>query len=55
MANLDPLGIHAFREKPDGPPELDYKYHGFTEGDLDRKLNLLGVSTGGEGFHLHHD
>ena len=47
MANLDPLGIHAFRGNPNGPPELDYTYHGFTEADLDRKLNLLGVSTGG--------
>ena len=45
LANLDPLGIHAFRQGE--PPELDYKYHGFTEADLDRHLNLLGTSTGG--------
>lgn len=45
MANLDPLNIHAFRK--DTPQELDYKYHGFTDADLDRKLNLLGTSSGG--------
>ena len=33
------------------PPELDYKYHGFTDADLDRPLNLLGTATGGnKGF-----
>jgi len=40
MANLDPLGIHSFRS--DTPPELDYKFHGFKDEDLDRQLNLLG-------------
>lgn len=45
IANLDPLGVHAFRR--DVPQELDYKYHGFTDADLDRKLNLLGTSSGG--------
>eukprot|EP01038_Epipyxis_sp_PR26KG_P007056 gene7056-9631_t len=46
VANLDPLGIHSFR--PNTPPaELDYKYHGFTDADLDRKLNLLGNTSGG--------
>lgn len=45
IANLDPLGINAFRR--DAPPELDYKYHGFKDEDLDRTLNLLGTSTGG--------
>ena len=47
MANLDPLGIHAFRSSSTGPQELDYKYHGFTDGDLDRQMNLLGNSSGG--------
>jgi len=48
LANLDPLDIHAYRESgPEGPAELDYTYHGFTEADLDRKLNLLGNSSGG--------
>lgn len=47
IANLDPLGINAFREHPNGPAELDYKHHGFTDKDLDRKLNLLGKATGG--------
>lgn len=46
LANLDPLDIHAFRD-PVGAPELDYTHHGFREADLDRKLNLLGTSTGG--------
>jgi 2-oxoglutarate dehydrogenase E1 component len=45
VANLDPLGIHSFRR--DFPAELDYKYHGFTDADLDRKLNLYGTSSGG--------
>lgn len=44
-ANLDPLGIHAFRTSI--PSELDHKFHGFTDADLDRKLNLLGTSSGG--------
>ncbi len=45
IANLDPLGMHAFRQET--PPELDYTYHGFKEADMDRTLNLLGHSTGG--------
>lgn len=45
MANLDPLGIHSFRS--DTPPELDYKFHGFKDEDLDRQLNLIGKSSGG--------
>lgn len=45
-ANLDPLGLHAFRSITT-PPELDYTYHGFQENDLDRQLNMLGNSTGG--------
>jgi 2-oxoglutarate dehydrogenase E1 component len=53
MANLDPLGIHPQREKCEGPPELDYTYHGFTEADLDRKLNLLGNSSGGLNYKLY--
>ena len=51
LANLDPLHIHAFRPK-ESPPELDYKFHGFTEQDLDRPLNLLGKSTGGNAGFL---
>jgi 2-oxoglutarate dehydrogenase E1 component len=51
IANLDPLGIHSFRT-PTPPPELDYKYHGFTDADLDRTLNLLGTSTGGNTGYL---
>jgi 2-oxoglutarate dehydrogenase E1 component len=45
IANLDPLGMDTFRQTP--PPELDYKYHGFKDTDLDRTLSLLGTSTGG--------
>jgi len=51
MANLDPLGIHAFRSKTP-PRELDYQHHGFTEADLDRPLNMLGTSTGGNTGYL---
>jgi 2-oxoglutarate dehydrogenase E1 component len=51
IANLDPLGLHNFRSASGPPKELDHKYHGFTDADLDRPLNLLGTSTGGnEGF-----
>jgi 2-oxoglutarate dehydrogenase E1 component len=46
MANLDPLGLNGFRD-PRGVPELDYKFHGFTDADLDRKLNLQGNHSSG--------
>ena len=52
MANLDPLQFHAHRH-PQGAPELDYKVHGFTDADLDRKLNLLGSSSGGNTGYLN--
>eukprot|EP01036_Dinobryon_divergens_P028687 gene28687-37675_t len=51
IANLDPLGLHNYRD-PQGPPELNYTYHGFKESDLDRTLNLLGTSTGGNTGYL---
>jgi 2-oxoglutarate dehydrogenase E1 component len=51
VANLDPLGINSFRNA-NPPPELDYKYHGFKDEDLDRTLNLLGTSTGGNTGYL---
>lgn len=41
-ANLDPLGLHSFRAATP-PPELDYHFHGFTDADLDRVLNLKGT------------
>lgn len=47
IAKLNPLGLHSTRLPQDTPPELDYKFHGFTDEDLDRKLNLLGKSSGG--------
>lgn len=46
MAKLDPLGMHKYRSEA-GPPELDFRYHGFKESDLDRQLNLLGNTSGG--------
>ena len=64
-AKLDPLGIYnpdAFPYRPsnlmdlsstDGwPPELTIEYHGFTEQDLDRRLNFLGRSSGGNKGYL---
>jgi len=46
-APVDPLGLHAFRA-PAPPPELDPRFHGFTEADLDRPLNLKGRGAGGQ-------
>lgn len=55
IANLNPLGLGSNRTGTiDPPPELDFHYHGFTEADLDRKLNLLGKSTGGNTGFLEH-
>ena len=51
LANLDPLGIHGYRSG-ETPPELDYKHHGFTDDDLDRPLNLLGKTSGGNAGFL---
>jgi len=46
-AHLDPLGLHAFRP-PEEPPELSPYFHGFSEEDFDRPLNLKGKSAGGQ-------
>lgn len=51
IANLDPLGLHGYRSEST-PVELDYKHHGFKEEDLDRPLNLLGKTTGGNAGFL---
>ena len=51
LANLDPLGIHGYRSR-EPPAELDYKHHGFTDADLDRPLNLLGKTSGGNAGFL---
>mmetsp|Transcript_27829 Transcript_27829/g.69902 ORF Transcript_27829/g.69902 Transcript_27829/m.69902 type:complete len:1019 (+) Transcript_27829:71-3127(+) len=49
-ANLDPLGLHEWRTwfSSSGVPELDPKYHGFTEADLDKpcEVNFPGVRPG---------
>jgi len=54
-ARLDPLDLHTKASFPWGArsadEQLDFRYHGFTEADLDRKLNLKGNSSGGhKGF-----
>ena len=51
LANLDPLGLHGYRSR-EPPAELDYKHHGFTDADLDRPLNLLGKTSGGNAGFL---
>ena len=67
-AKLDPLGVHwkeSFPSRPENSPEfrgefsddgypdfLHHTYHGFTDADLDRKLNFLGTSTGGQKGYL---
>jgi 2-oxoglutarate dehydrogenase E1 component len=49
LSNLDPLGLHTFRHEV--PPTLDYKYYGFTDEDLDRKMDIQGATPGGsDGF-----
>ena len=53
VANLDPLKLYSYRsmKSPSAEADLDYKNYGFTEADLDRKLNLLdGTSVGFTGF-----
>lgn len=50
LANVDPLNLHNFRNGE--PPVLDYKYYGFTEADLDRKMDMRGVSAGGTDGYL---
>ena len=47
IARLNPFGTPLANQSPTPPPELDYRFHGFKEADLDRDLNLLGTSTGG--------
>ena len=51
-ANLDPLGLHAWRKDYEHPEDLDYKFHGFTEADLDRKLNIHSSAKGGQSGFL---
>ena len=51
LANLDPLGLHGYRSG-EPPAELDYRHHGFTDADLDRPLNLLGKTSGGNAGFL---
>lgn len=57
---MDPLGLHgmeAFPYRPAAgdegfPYELSLEYHGFTEADLDRKMNFRGRSSGGNKGYL---
>jgi len=64
-SNLDPLGIHSkdvFPYRPSNmedlsktggiPHFLTIEHHGFTEADLDRKLNFKGTSSGGNKGYL---
>ena len=64
-AKLDPLGIHSKETFPfrpcnlmdlsaygGWPAELTPEYHGFTEADLDRKLNFKGRGSGGNKGYL---
>jgi len=49
-ADLDPLGLHEWRQwfSASGVPELDPKYHGFTDADLDKPFDvkLPGITAG---------
>lgn len=40
LASLDPLNIHTFLKSRVSAKELDPKYYGFTDADMDRKFNL---------------
>lgn len=59
-ANLDPLGVYnkdsfPYRPIPDAdgfPSFLDIEYFGYSEADLDRKLNFMGRSSGGQRGYL---
>lgn len=64
-AKLDPLGVHnkdCFPFRPSNledlseyggwPKELTPEYHGFTEADMDRKLNFKGRGAGGNKGYL---
>jgi 2-oxoglutarate dehydrogenase E1 component len=64
-ARLDPLDTYSpdtFPQRPCAvqdltpyggyPPELTPEYHGFSQSDLDRHLNLLGTSAGGNKGYL---
>ena len=64
-AKLDPLDLHtplAFPYRPCNtmdltpyggyPPELTLEYHGFSQDDLDRRLNFKGTSSGGNKGYL---
>ncbi|KAI9248764.1 oxoglutarate dehydrogenase, E1 component [Sporodiniella umbellata] len=40
IANLDPLGIQHVDLNNSTPPELEYKYYGFKDSDLDRTFTI---------------
>lgn len=51
VSRIDPLNLNNSTSRP---PELDYKYHGFTEADLKRKLDLSSASSGGNTGFLQY-
>lgn len=61
-AKLDPLNMftsEAFPHRPwrpskghEFPKELTLEYHGFSQGELDRKLNFKGTNSGGNKGYL---
>jgi 2-oxoglutarate dehydrogenase E1 component len=40
LADIDPLGLHHKKLDPATFPELDYKYYGFSDSDLEKKFTL---------------
>ena len=49
VADLDPLKLYTYRsmKSPSAEADLDYRNYGFSESDLDRKLNLVDATSGG--------
>merc|ERR1719253_1217181 len=44
-ASIDPLGLHQWRTYT--PPQLSLEYHGFSEAELDRALDLSALRSPG--------
>lgn len=46
IAQLDPLGLYLWRgENPKQPQELSHTFHGFSDQDLDRPLQIGGMTS----------